>query len=41
MALDSSLSNGEETQKTDRSLGSISYALGVFCMPGLSGYTAR
>jgi NADPH-dependent curcumin reductase CurA len=36
---DFSLSNGEETQKTDRSLGSISYALGVFCMPGFTGYT--
>jgi NADPH-dependent curcumin reductase CurA len=34
-----SLSNGEETRKIDRSLGSISYALGVLGMPGLTAYT--
>jgi NADPH-dependent curcumin reductase CurA len=35
---DFSLSNGEETQKIDRSLGSISCALGVL---GMSGFTAH
>jgi NADPH-dependent curcumin reductase CurA len=35
---DFSLSNGEETQKIDRSLGSISYALGVLGMPGFTAY---
>jgi NADPH-dependent curcumin reductase len=33
-----SLSNGDETQKVDRSLGSISYALGVLGMPGFTAY---
>jgi NADPH-dependent curcumin reductase len=36
---DFSLSNGEETRKIARSLGSISYALGVLGMPGLTAYT--
>src|SRR5207253_7224995 len=34
-----SLSNGEKIQKIDRSLGSISYPLGVLGMPGLTAYT--
>ena len=33
---DFSLSNGEETQKIDRSLGPISNALGVLGMPGFT-----
>jgi NADPH-dependent curcumin reductase CurA len=33
-----SLSNGEKTRKIDRSLGSISYALGVLGMPGFTAY---
>jgi NADPH-dependent curcumin reductase CurA len=33
-----SLSNGEKTQKIDRSIGSISYALGVLGMPGFTAY---
>jgi NADPH:quinone reductase-like Zn-dependent oxidoreductase len=33
-----SLSNGEETQKIDRSLRPISYALGVLGMPGFTAY---
>jgi NADPH-dependent curcumin reductase CurA len=36
---DYSLSGGEGTQKVDRSLGPISYALGVLGMPGLTAYT--
>ena len=36
---DFSLSNGEETQKIDRSLRPISYALGVLGMPGFTAYT--
>jgi NADPH-dependent curcumin reductase CurA len=36
---DFSVSNGEETQKIDRSLGPISYALGVLGMPGFTAYT--
>src|SRR4029077_13961093 len=35
---DFSLSSGEETQKIDRSLGPISYALGVLGMPGFTAY---
>jgi NADPH-dependent curcumin reductase CurA len=35
---DFSLSSGEETQKVDRSLGPISYALGVLGMPGFTAY---
>ena len=34
-----SLANIEEVQKIDRSLGPISYALGVLGMPGLTAYT--
>jgi NADPH-dependent curcumin reductase CurA len=34
-----SLSNGEKTRKIDRSLGSLSYALGVLGMPGFTAYT--
>jgi NADPH-dependent curcumin reductase len=33
-----SLSNGEKTQKIDRSFGPISYALGVLGMPGFTAY---
>ena len=33
-----SLSDGAETRKIDRLLGPISYALGVFGMPGLTAY---
>jgi NADPH-dependent curcumin reductase len=36
---DYSLSNGEGTRKVDRSLGPISYALGVLGMPGLTAYS--
>jgi NADPH-dependent curcumin reductase len=36
---DFSLSDGEETQKIDRSLRPISYALGVLGMPGFTAYT--
>jgi NADPH-dependent curcumin reductase CurA len=34
-----SLSNGQEVQKTDPSMGRISYALGVLGMPGFTAYT--
>jgi len=33
-----SLSSGDGTQKVDRSIGSISYALGVLGMPGFTAY---
>jgi NADPH-dependent curcumin reductase len=36
---DYSLTNGEGVEKIDRSLGPISYALGVLGMPGLTAYT--
>jgi len=36
---DYSLANGEGVRKIDRSLGPISYALGVLGMPGLTAYT--
>ncbi len=36
---DYSLSDGEGTRKIDRSLGPISYALGVLGMPGLTAFT--
>ena len=36
---DYSLSDAEETQKLDRSIVPISYALGVLGMPGLTAYT--
>jgi NADPH-dependent curcumin reductase len=36
---DYSLANSEMVQKIDRSLGPISYALGVLGMPGLTAYT--
>ena len=36
---DYSLSKAEETQKLDRSIEPISYALGVLGMPGLTAYT--
>jgi NADPH-dependent curcumin reductase CurA len=35
---DFSLSSGEQTQKIDPSIGSISYALGVLGMPGFTAY---